>query len=104
MIALWKAEYRKTRGRYLFLFVLAMSAVGLMWALSGKLSEDAIAKGWYMLLYQMPLINVLILPMMAMLIASRLGDLEHKNGMLKHLCTVAERGNCTMQSCFTVLD
>lgn len=92
MIALWRAEYRKTRGRYLFLFVLAMSVVGLMWALSGKLSEDAIAKGWYMLLYQMPLINVLILPMMAMLVSSRLGDLEHKNGMLRHLCTVAERG------------
>lgn len=91
MIALWKAEYQKTRRRYLLLFVFGMSAVGLVWALSGKLSEDAIAKGWYMLLYQMPLINVLILPMMAMLISSRLGDLEHKNGMLKQLCCIAER-------------
>ena len=92
MMALWKAEYQKTRGRHLMLLVLAMSAAGLLWALSGKLSEDAIAKGWYMLLYQMPLINELILPMTAMLIASRLGDLEHKNGMMKQLCCVAERG------------
>lgn len=74
------------------LFVLAMSATGLTWALSGKLSEDAVAKGWYMLLYQMPLINELVLPMTAMLIASRLGDLEHKNGMMKQLSCVAERG------------
>lgn len=74
------------------LFVFAMSAVGLAWILSGKLSEDAIAKGWYMLLYQMPLVNEMVLPMMAMLIASRLGDLEHKNGMLKQLCCMTERG------------
>ncbi len=92
MIALWKAEYQKTRRRYLLLFVLGMSAAALVWALSGKISEDAIAKGWYMLLYQMPLINVLMLPIMAMLLSSRLGDLEHKNGMLKQLCCMAERG------------
>lgn len=74
------------------LFVFAMSAVALCWALSGKLSEDAIAKGWYMLLYQMPLINAMVLPIMAMLLSSRLGDLEHKNGMLKHLCCMTEKG------------
>lgn len=92
MIALWKAEYQKTRRRYLMPFVLGMSVIALLWALSGKLSEDAIARGWYMLLYQMPLINVLMLPMMSMLVSSRLGDLEHKNVMLKQLCCVTERG------------
>lgn len=92
MIALWKAEYRKTRRRYLLLFVLGISAVALMWALQGKLSEDAREQGWDMLLFQMPLINALILPMMAMLLTSRLGDLEHKNCMLKQLCCIAERG------------
>ena len=92
MTALWKAEYRKTRRRYLLLFVFGMTAMELIWALHGKLSEDAIEKGWYMLLYQMPVINVIVLPMLAMLIASRLGDLEHKNNMLKHLCTITERG------------
>ena len=92
MIALWKAEYQKTRRRYLMLFVLAMSAVQLACALSGKLSEDAVAKGWHMLLYQMPLINVLMLPVTAMLVSSRLGDLEHKNGMLRQLCCMADKG------------
>lgn len=92
MIALWKAEYRKTRRRYLLLFVLGMSVIALLWALNGKISEDARAKGWYMLLYQMPLINALMLPMIAMLLSSRLGDLEHKNNMLKHLCCMTERG------------
>ena len=92
MIALWKAEYQKTRRRYLLLFVLAITAVALVWTLHGKLSEDAIEKGWYMLLYQMPVVNVLILPMMAMMISARLGDLEHKNNMLKQLCCLTERG------------
>lgn len=92
MIALWKAEYQKTRRRYLMPFVLGMSAVSLTWALQGRLNEDAIAKGWYMLLYQMPLINTLMLPVMAMLISSRLGDLEHKNSMLKQLCCMADKG------------
>ena len=92
MIALWKAEYQKTKRRYLLTFVLGMSAVALLWALSGKLSEDALAKGWYMQLYQMPLTNALMLPIMAMLLTSRLGDLEHKNGMLKQLCCMVERG------------
>ena len=92
MITLWKAEYQKTRRRYLMPFVLVMSAVSLTWALSGKLSEDAIAKGWYMLLYQMPLINTLMLPVMALLLSFRLADLEHKNGMLKQLCCVADKG------------
>lgn len=92
MIALWKAEYQKTRGRYLMLFVLGMSAIALVWTLSGKLSEDAVAKGWYMLLYQMPLVNVLMLPMLSMLVSARLGDLEHKNVMLKQLCCIVERG------------
>lgn len=92
MTALWKAEYQKTRRRYLLLFVLGMTAMELIWALHGKLSEDAIEKGWYMLLYQMPVNNMIVLPMLAMLISSRLGDLEHKNNMLQHLCTITERG------------
>lgn len=92
MIALWKAEYQKTRGRHLFLFVSAMSVMALVCALGGNLSEDAIAKGWYMLLCQMPFINVLMLPVVAMLLSFRLGDLEHKNGMLKQLCCVTEKG------------
>lgn len=92
MIALWKAEYQKTRRRYLLLFVLGMTAVALAWALHGKLSEDAIAKGWYMLLYQMPVIHVLVMPVMAMMISARLGDLEHKNNMLKSLCCMTKRG------------
>lgn len=92
MIRLWRAEYQKTRRRYLLLLVLGMSAVTLLWALGGRLSDDAREKGWYMLLYQMPLINVLTLPLLAMLISSRLGDLEHKNNMLSHLCCISERG------------
>lgn len=74
------------------LFVLAMSVVGLACTLGGNLSEDAVAKGWHMMLYQMPVLNVLMLPATAMLLSARLGDLEHKNGMLKQLCCITEKG------------
>ena len=92
MIALWKAECQKTKGCHLLLFVAGMTVVELMWLISGKPSEDAILKGWFQMLYQMPLLNELVMSMTALFIASRLGDLEHKNGMLKQLCCIMERG------------
>lgn len=92
MIALWKAECQKTKGRHLLLFVAGMTVVELMWLINGNLTEDAILKGWFQMLYQMPLLNELMMSMTALFIASRLGDLEHKNGMLKQLCCITERG------------
>ena len=92
MIALWRAERQKTKGRYLLLFVAGMTVVELMWLISGKPTEDAISKGWFQMLYQMPLLNELVMSMTALFIASRLGDLEHKNGMLKQLCCITARG------------
>ncbi len=86
------AEYRKTRRRYILLVMLGMTAVELFWTLHGDLSEDAILKGWMMLLYELPLINALFMPILAVVISSQLGDLEHKGGMLKELCCITERG------------
>jgi len=92
MRALLKAEYRKTRGRYLFLTVFGIAMAGMIWCFGGNLSEDAILKGWMMELYQMPLMSALFLPVLATVVASRLSNLEHKNGMLRKLCCIAERG------------
>lgn len=90
---LFTAEYRKTRGRYMLPTILCMIAAELAWILNGRLSEDAVLKGWMMLLYQLPLINALFLPVMAIVISFRLGDLEHKGNMLKNLCCIAKRGS-----------
>lgn len=91
MAKLLRAEYRKTRGRYLFLTVLGLTLVELLWMLGGKLNEDAIKKGWMMMIYQQPLINALFFPVLLIVISTRLGDLEHKNSMLKELCCIVER-------------
>ncbi len=93
MAGLLRAEYRKTRGRYLFLTVLGLTLVELLWMLGGKLNEDAIKKGWMMMIYEQPLINALFFPVLLIVISTRLGDLEHKNSMLKELCCIVEREN-----------
>lgn len=93
MRKLLTAEYRKTRGRYMLLTTLGITTVELVWMLGGDLSEDAILKGWMMLLFQMPLINALFLPILAIVVSSRLGDLEHKSGMLKEQCCMVKRGS-----------
>lgn len=91
MRKLLTAEYRKTRGRYLGLTVLGLTAAEVLWLLGGKLKEDAILKGWMMMLYQQPLVNALFLPVLIIIVTTRLGDLEYKNDMLGVLCCMAEK-------------
>ncbi len=92
MIRLLQCEYRKTRRRHLLLTVLGITAAEICWALYGDYNSDMLKHGWMMFLYQFPLYNALFLPILSMLVASRLCDLEHKGVMLKQLCAVVPRG------------
>lgn len=92
MIRLIKCEYRKTRGRYVFLTALALTAVSLSWSLYGKYDDFAIRNGWMRFLYQLPLINAIFMPILAIVIASRLCDIEHKGVMFKQLLTIVPKG------------
>lgn len=92
MIRLIKCEYRKTRGRYVFLTALALTAVSLSWGLYGKYGDFEIRNGWMCFLYQLPLINAIFMPILTIVIASRLCDIEHKGAMFKQLLAIVPKG------------
>ena len=64
----------------------------LCWILYGRYSDDNIRKGWMLLLYQLPLINAIFMPLLSIIVASRLSDIEHKGYMLKQLCCITPKG------------
>lgn len=99
MMTLLRAEYRKTRGKYLLLTALAITAVQLIWALYGTYNEHTLTHGWMIFLYQFPLLNTIFIPFLATVIASRLADLEHKGAMLKQLAVITSKGRIYDAKC-----
>lgn len=84
--AIWM-EVLKAKGRKIWLVVAIMMAVQLLWAgwaISNKDAND-LAQGWLFFLYQFPMLNCIIMPVIAAVVASRLSDVEHKGQTLKLL-------------------
>ncbi|HIU49259.1 MAG TPA: ABC transporter permease [Candidatus Avimonoglobus intestinipullorum] len=96
MIKLLKCEYLKTRRRYIVLTALAITAMGLLVGTYGDYSGDSgafmLENGWMDFLYQMPLLNAIFFPLLSIVIASRLADVEHKGAALKQLCAIEKKG------------
>lgn len=92
MTKLLQCEWRKTRRCYVILTALALTALTIAAGLRGHYSEDVIRLGWRMLLYQLPLVNAIFLPLTAAVLASRLCGIEQRDGMLRQLCCLTERG------------
>ena len=91
MITLLQCEYKKTRRKYLFLTALCITLIQLCWALYGTHPEDTLQWGWMMFLYQFPLVNTIFLPLLSIIVSSRLADLEHKDVMLKYLTVITDK-------------
>lgn len=82
----------KARGLWIFTSALVLSGIFLCWFLfTGQVTEDTIRLGWYMNLYQLPLVNAIFLPLMSMVVASRLCGAEHRGHMLKALCAMEKK-------------
>ncbi len=92
MIRLLKCEIMKTKHQWVFVTALLLTAATVMAGLHGSYGHDQLRLGWRMLLYQLPLINGIFLPLIASVTASRICGSEHNGGMLRRLCTVTERG------------
>ena len=96
MRRLLQCEFYKTRRRYLFVTALAITAIGLAWATYGNYDGPSgafmLENGWMAFLYQLPMLNAIFFPLLSIVIASRLADVEHKGGALKQLCAIAEKG------------
>jgi hypothetical protein len=87
-------EFSKTRRRKIWLIVAALVATQLMWALWAlrRMDAHALQQGWMYCLYQMPLLNTIMMPVITAVIASRLSDVEHKGQTFKLLGTVMPIG------------
>jgi hypothetical protein len=87
-------EFRKIRRRNVWMIVAALILVQLLWCLWGIRSMDDhdLTQGWMYFLYQFPLLNSIMMPVIAAVVASRLSDIEHKGQTLKLLNTVMPAG------------
>ena len=96
MKRLLQCEYQKSRGRWIFLTALALTVTAAVSALygvcKGENRQFILENGYLMLLYQLPMVNTIFFPVLGMVVASRLCDLEHKGDTLKLLCTLTEKG------------
>ena len=84
------AEQQKQRRRRIWIVPLGFLVILFLWAFIGKrsLSAEDLARGYSYTLYQFPLLNVVLVPVMTAVIASRLCDMEIKGNTLKLLCTL----------------
>jgi hypothetical protein len=87
-------EFYKTRRRGIFLVMFGLLAVQLLWSLWGIGKWDAgdFQTGWLFFLYQMPLLNSIMMPVVVAVIVSRLCDVEHKGHTFSVLQTILSAG------------
>lgn len=87
-------EFLKIRRRGVWLIVAALIFVQILWSFWAFRSMDArdLSQGWTYCLYLFPLLNSIMMPVIAAVVASRLCDVEHKGQALKLLETVMPAG------------
>jgi hypothetical protein len=94
MITAYRMEFDKTRRRRIWLIVFLLTATQLAWALWDvhRMNAHQRVDGWLAMLYQFPLLNAIMLPVIVGVIASRLSDIEHKGQTFRLLNTVIPQG------------
>ena len=94
MINALALEFYKTRRRKVWLFVAALIAVQLAWMLWSctYMDDSDLQQGWMLLLYQFPLLNAIMMPVIIAALASRLCDIEHKGQTFKLVETMMPAG------------
>ena len=87
-------EFYKLRRRKIWLAPLLMLTAQLLWGLWACFDMNAkeLSQGWASILYEFPLLNAMMTPVIAAVIASRAADIEHKGSTYKLLQTVASPG------------
>lgn len=104
------SECRKAKRRGLWLVSAGSAGFLFVWMLwtTANPSAEKLACGWSGLLYELPLLNTILLPVMMAVLASRLWDIEHKGGMDQLLYTLQSRasvwgGKTLLGLCYIVL-
>lgn len=87
------AELKKSRRRHNALVAVGISLASLLWATqTGGKSED-VSQGYSGLLYAIPIINTVIMPLGTAVLASRLWDLESEEKCCRILLTLQSRAS-----------
>lgn len=89
-----KTEFQKIKRRKIGLTMLALMGMQFVWILwaTKNPNEKELAQGWINLLHTLPLLNVIMMPTIMSVLASRLSDLEHKGNTYKQLRTLRRAG------------
>lgn len=86
-MTLLKLEFFKCRRRKISLVCAGVLAVQALWMgvfLARQDGQD-LAQGWMLLLYNLAVIDAVVLPLSVSVLASRSCELEHKGGAVKLL-------------------
>ena len=91
---LLRLEFFKCRRRKILLVCAAVLAAELLWIVSTFLRQDAedLRQGWMLLLYNLAMVDAIIMPISVATIASRSCESEHKGASLKLLETMVTPG------------
>ncbi len=89
-----RMEFFKCRRRKIWLAPLLMIAAQLAWGLYSyiDMTLKELAEGWADILYSFPMLNAMMTPVIASVVASRVADIEHKGQTFKLLYTLRPAG------------
>lgn len=85
-----RMEFFKCKRRKIWLAPLLMLAAQLMWGFQSfrDMTTTEVLEGWQDILYGFPVLNSMMTPVIAAVIASRIADIEHKGQTWKLLGTI----------------
>lgn len=94
MMQALRLEFQKAHRRKVWVIAAAITLVEIIWTLWGvsRMDEHDLAQGWKSMQFQFSIINSIIMPVLAAVIASRLCDVEHKGQTFKLLETLMPAG------------
>ena len=99
-----KLEFEKTKKQGMWLLVLALWLFQHAYlSFCMKRNLDILSQGWLLLLYNMPLLNAIILPVFYAVLASKLIDCEHKENTWKLLETLQSKTGIFLSKALTGL-
>ena len=87
------AELKKSRRRHNALVAAGISLIALLWATPTGGKREDVSQGYSALLYAIPIINTVIMPLGTAVLASRLWDLESKEKCCRILLTLQSRAS-----------
>lgn len=94
-MTLLKLEFYKCRRRHVALVCAAVLGAELCWmgAFFARQTPEEMTAGWMLLLYNLAMVDAIILPISVAVLASRNCELEHKGSSWKLLETMASPGS-----------